>query len=83
MVDQPALQASCLAACGAVINRGSCRQMMLTSSSGEQVASTACQMDCLAPLLTTISSGLYCSWFSLCSLWQMACLRAAVPVFGV
>ena len=32
-----------------------------TSSPGEQVASTACQMDCLAPLDTTISSGEYSS----------------------
>lgn len=33
----------------------------LTSSPGEHVASTACHMDCFAPLLTTISSAAYMS----------------------
>ncbi len=36
----------------------------LTSSPSLQTASSACQMACLAPLLTTISSGLYSNPFS-------------------
>lgn len=56
---------------------------MMTSSPGETLARMACQMDCLAPLLTTTSLGLYSKLFSSLSLWQMACRSLAVPVLGV
>lgn len=40
------------------------RRSIFTSSPGEQVARTAWTIDCLAPLLITISSGVYVSPFS-------------------
>ncbi len=61
----------------AAMNAGR-QQPHCTSSPGEQTASSPCQMHCLAPLLTTISSGLYVSPFSCCSLAQMACGAAVM-----
>ena len=54
-----------------------------TWSPAEQVASSACQMACFAPLLTTTSCGPYRSPFSASSLSQIARRSAAVPVLGV
>ena len=58
-------------------------QRVCTWSPGEHTASSACQMDCLAPLLTTTSSARYVSPFSSCSLRTMAARSGVVPVFGV
>jgi hypothetical protein len=56
---------------------------MMTSSPGEHVANKACQMHCLAPLDTTISSREYDSPFSLSNFLIMAALSLEVPVLGV
>ena len=53
-----------------------------TSSPGEHVASRLCQMDCLAPFDTTISSAPYSSPFSPCSFLWMALRSVEVPVLG-
>lgn len=54
-----------------------------TSSSGAHVANTACQTDCLAPLLRMTCEGSYSKPFSVRNLSAMAWRKDAMPTLGV
>ena len=55
----------------------------VASSPGDSVASSACHMDCFAPLLTKISLASYSTPFSFLSFEAIALRTAVVPMLGV